>query len=436
MMQDYRRSRWRYCLLLWPLILTNSALADAGSLDSRIGSLVQPLVEERLIPGFYLAIYDQDGLVFEKAEGFADEKLGIAPGPDILYHINSMSKPITSLMILRLQDMGLLSVNDPVSKYLPDFGNNLFLDDSDKTVGRSSLEPELTIKHLLTHTSGLSRAKSTSIPPQLRLAYLQDRVLTLGGVAESQLGALSMHVEKLGDIPLYAPPGQVFEYSVGFDVAARIAEIVTGKDLASVVRETVFEPLGMEDSHFYVPKDKMKRLARLYGPRGRTYQLPGKPRRYRNYVGLPKDQKNFGGTRSGYLSGSVGIITTASDYSKFMRLLLAAGEINEKQWLSRQGLDLLTRNQLPKSFDKQAMAISLPQYVNSGYSLGMAIKIKPGGSLDREDDYEYLYWASESNTQFWIDPDNNLAGIFMSQHLPAKYFVADKIHELSVQYLR
>ena len=82
------------------------------------------------------------------------------------------------------------------------------------------------------------------------------------------------------------------------------------------------------------------------------------------------------------------------------------------------------------------MAISLPQYVNSGYSLGMAIKIKPGGSLDREDDYEYLYWASESNTQFWIDPDNNLAGIFMSQHLPAKYFVADKIHELSVQYLR
>ena len=85
MMQDYRRSRWRYCLLLWPLILTNSALADAGSLDSRIGSLVQPLVEERLIPGFYLAIYDQDGLVFEKAEGFADEKLGIAPGPDILY---------------------------------------------------------------------------------------------------------------------------------------------------------------------------------------------------------------------------------------------------------------------------------------------------------------------------------------------------------------
>ena len=141
---------------------------------------------------------------------------------------------------------------------------------------------------------------------------MQDRVLTLGGVAESQLGALSMHVEKLGDIPLYAPPGQVFEYSVGFDVAARIAEIVTGKDLASVVRETVFEPMGMEDSHFYVPKDKMKRLARLYGPRGRTYQLPGKPRRYRNYVGLPKDQ-NFGGTVV-VICRSVGIVTTAFDY--------------------------------------------------------------------------------------------------------------------------
>ena len=148
----------------------------------------------------------------------------------------------------------------------------------------------------------------------------------------------------------------------------------------------------------------MKRLARLYGPRGRTYQLPGKPRRYRALRWFAQRSKKFWWYRSGYLSGSVGIITTASDYSKFMRLLLADGEINEKQWLSRQGLDLLTRNQLPKSFDKQAMAISLPQYVNSGYSLGMAIKIKPGGSLDREDDYEYLYWASESNTQFWIDP--------------------------------
>ena len=180
-------------------------------------------MEERLIPGFYLAIYDQDGLVFEKAEGFADEKLGIAPGSDILYHINSMSKPITSLMILRLQDMGLLSVNEPVLKYLPDFGNNLFLDDSDKTVGRSSLEPELTIKHLLTHTSGLTRrAKSTSRYRLSCAAYLQDRVLTLGACAESQLGALSMHVEKLGDIPFYAPPGLVFEYSVGFDVAARL----------------------------------------------------------------------------------------------------------------------------------------------------------------------------------------------------------------------
>jgi CubicO group peptidase (beta-lactamase class C family) len=423
------------CSLVTLLWVQGQIRADVVDFDVGLESLVGPMIEERLIPGFYLGVYDKNGLIFEKAGGFADEKLELLPGRDVLYHVNSMSKPLTGLLLVRLEELGLLDLDDPIAKYLPKFEERRGIQDLISQGGSALKTSAITIRQALTHTSGFTRSGTKSSSRELADAYRKHGLLTLGGTVRSRLGDLANHVNKLAELPLNSPPNSRFEYSVGFDVAARVAEVVTNKALPEAMREFVLDPLGMEDSHFSVPPEKLERLARLYGPRGRTYQLPGKPRRYRAYAGLPKEHKNFGIADTGYFSGSTGLLTTAEDYARFMQLILNNGKIDGRKWLSPTGVSYLSENQLPVHLNQNDMTDSLPELVNSGYSLGMAVKLLPGGSLSDKSTYKYLYWASESNTQFWIDPKLGLAAIFLTQHLPEKYFVAEKIHELAGEHL-
>ena len=425
----------RLLLCLALLCSSNVTLLANESMEAEIGALVEPLVEERLIPGYHVAFYGKEGLLFEKSGGLADDKTNLQPGSEVLYFVDSMSKPLTALLMIRLQEQGKLQFDDPIEKFLPQFADLQVLDVGSESERLKRAQSKVTIRQLLTHTSGFTTSMASQISNPVVVGYKQQRVMTRNSTANSKLGDLAAQVTKLAEFPLLFEPGTRFDYSVGYDVAGRIAEVVTGEDLATAMQTYVFQPLGMSDSHFIVPPEKHARLARLYGPHGRSYQVPGKPKRYRKYAGIPRTQANFGIATDGYFSGSIGVLTTASDYSKLLQMILNDGAVNGKRWLSKAGLQRLTADQLPKHLPPGSISRSMPAISNSGYSFGVGIKLLPEEKPSDRKQYEYLYWAGDANTQFFVDIETGVAGIFMTQHLPTRYFFLDRMHELAVLHL-
>jgi CubicO group peptidase (beta-lactamase class C family) len=425
----------RKLLVLALLCLANMAFAANEGFDAEIDRLIGPLVEERLIPGYYVSVYNKDGLLFEKSSGLADDRTNLPPGEDVLYFIDSMSKPLTGLLMIRLQELGKLQFDDPIEKYLPQFANLTVLPNDPSSALPQPVKSSVTIRHLLTHTSGFTTTLAPAVNNGVVGSLKKQRIMTRNSIANSKVGNLAAQITKLSELPLVSQPGEKFEYSVGYDIAGRIAEVVTGQDLAAAMQTFVFAPLGMEDSFFVIPQAKQSKLARLYGPHGRSYQVPGKPKRYRKYAGLPKTQSNFGLSAAGYQSGSIGVLTTAQDYSRLLRMILNGGIVNGSRWLSKAGLQRLTVNQLPENLGPSSMVESLPSMTNSGYSFGVGIKVAAQSDLADVKNYQYLYWASAANTQFFVDSEAGVAGIFMTQHVPARYFFLDRMRELAVQYL-
>ncbi len=415
------------------LCLSSTIFAAQQEFDAEIDALIGPLVEERLIPGYYVAVYGNNGLLFEKSSGLADDRSALPHGEDVLYFVESMSKPLTGLLMIRLQEQGKLRFDDPVDKYLPEFAGLTVLASDAMDTAPARPSAKVTIQQLLTHTSGFTNSTATGANPVVN-RYRMQRVMTRNSIVNSKLGDLSGQVAKLAEFPLVFDPGSRFEYSVGYDIAGRIAEIVTGKDLAEAMHDLVFAPLGMRDSYFRVPETKHARMAQLYGPHGRTYQVPGKPKRYRKYSGIPKTQTNFGQSRGGYFSGTTGVLTTPRDYSQLLRLILNDGRVNGKQWLSKAGLQRLTANQLPAHVEPASVSASLPSITDSGYSFGLAVKVGTGKGVQVDSPSNYLYWASAANTQFFVDAEAGLAAMVITQHIPARYFFVDRLRALAIEH--
>ena len=214
---------------------------------------------------------------------------------------------------IQLQEQGKLQFDDPIEKYVPQFANLRVLANGTGDAPTRS-ESKVTIAHLLTHTSGFTTSVAAEVNNSLVNDYKRQRVMTRNSTGSNQLGSLSARVTKLAEFPLLSQPGTRFNYSVGYDVAGRIAEVVTRRDLATAMRIWVFRR-GMRKFLFVVPADKQARLARLYGPHGRTYQVPGKPETVQTIQQYTQGYANFGISTNGYFSGGIGVLTTSQDYS-------------------------------------------------------------------------------------------------------------------------
>jgi CubicO group peptidase (beta-lactamase class C family) len=238
----------RKLLVLALLCLANIAFAASEGFDAEIDRLIGPLVEERLIPGYYVSVYNKDGLLFEKSSGLADDRTNLPPGEDVLYFIDSMSKPLTGLLMIRLQELGKLQFDDPIEKYLPQFANLTVLPNDPSSALPQPVKSSVTIRHLLTHTSGFTTTLAPAVNNGVVGSLKKQRIMTRNSIANSKVGNLAAQITKLSELPLVSQPGEKFEYSVGYDIAGRIAEVVTGQDLAAAMQTFVFAPLGMEDS--------------------------------------------------------------------------------------------------------------------------------------------------------------------------------------------
>jgi len=353
---------------------------------------VESCVERGEIAGAVMLVSRHDQVAQLACVGHRDVEAGLPMEPDTIFRIASMTKPITSVCALMLVEAGKLRLDDPVSRYIPEFADVEVFDRVQN--GRVVLAPlarPITVHHLLTHTSGITRGA----PDPVLEAVYDD----LG----DERYALPELMRRLAAHPLAHQPGEGWVYGFSHDVLGRVIEVAADQSLDEYFDSAIFAPLGMVDSGFFVPPDKEARLATVY------QSDEGVLRR----VDDPVSNEII--DRIPMLSGSGGCASTAPDYLRFTRMLLRRGELDGVRLLKPETVALMTRNHLAAPL--HPINVWGHVFEGEGYGLGVGVSLQPSapGMPGSAGTYG---WAGSWNRRFWIDPAKDASGIFMSQAEP------------------
>jgi CubicO group peptidase (beta-lactamase class C family) len=343
-----------------------------------------------------------------------DREANKAMRPDTMFRICSMSKPITSTAVMMLYEEGFFLLEDPISKYLPEFKNPKVL--VKPAVGDPYSIPatkEITIRDLLRHTSGLTYNWNADLGSMYRSANVASGLLQYDGTIDDS-------VKRLAGLPLLFNPGDRWEYSLGVDVLGRLVEVVSERPFDEFLRARIFEPLGMKDTYFYPPDSKLTRLATAY-----TYsaekglnRFPDAPIIEGSMV-YSADYPYRGPKK--LFSGGAGLVSTAGDYARFSQMMLDGGNTGNTRLLSRKSVELMTSDQLGKIGPDR------------GFGLGFGVDgVKaPLRELGSPGQYE---WGGFFYTAFSIDPKEQMIVIFMAQLHPTGGLNLDQqVHVLAYQ---
>jgi methyl acetate hydrolase len=366
--------------------------SEISSARAAIDVSLRGAVERKDVPGVVALVTDRERVLYTGAFGVADVATGRALTQDALFRIASMTKPVTSVALMQLVEQGEIGLDDPASKYLPELADLQVIESFDTKTGDYKVRPAsrpATVRHFLTHTSGLAYAFTSAIwrdfKPRAGETY------PFGG-------------------PLLFDPGERWYYSTGTDVVGRLVEAVSGERLEDYFREHIFVPLKMNDTFYNVPEVKGPRLVAQQQRAGA--QMNGAVELQNPQLGLTIADPLGGG----------GLASTADDYGRFMRMLLNGGTLDGARVLKAGTVALMGQNQigaitvpahksaLPRSADFTFIADNRDKW-----GLGFLITVDqvPGkrspGSLS---------WGGINNTFFWIDPARGVAGVIMMQYLP------------------
>ncbi|MHC4121168.1 MAG: serine hydrolase domain-containing protein [Planctomycetota bacterium] len=332
-----------YCLIVLTLLapcawgqgLAATTPRSAGLSQERLAeitALMQEHVDHGKLAGAVAAVARRGKVAYVESVGKRDIENNLDMDTDTIFRIASMTKPITSVAVMMLYDDGLIKLDDPVSKYIPEFdGPTVVVAEQEGRKTVAAKRP-ITIKHLLTHTSGLTYHWNTTLGPLYKEAGITHGLLP-------DDGTLGEKMKKLAGIPLLHQPGEAWEYGLSTDVLGRVVEVVSGKSLKEFFEQRIFEPLGMKDTHFFIPDEKMHRLAAAYAPRpqGGLRRLGAEP--VVEGALVYRADHPYAGRRR-YYSGGGGLCSTVGDYLRFCRMLLNYGELDGKRLLKRHAAQL------------------------------------------------------------------------------------------------
>lgn len=375
----------------FPRVFPAEAGFDAATL-SRIRPEIQAIVDAGQVAGAVVVLARNGEIVYEDAIGRFDAGRPDPLRTDHLFRIYSMSKPVTAVAILKLQEQGRLNIDDPVSKYLPEFA------DVRVYAGGPAANPQLrapsrppTVADLMSHTAGLTYGVfgNTTVDSLYLQAGILDPSMTLAEFSEALAG-----------VPLLYSPGDRWVYSVGLDLAGRVVEVASGMSFGEYLQRELFDPLGMDETSFFIRPGDESRLMPIHnpGPDGRV---------------VPDRQIGPSFERTArFESGGGGLISTADDYLRFAQMLANGGELNGVRILSEESVEVLSRNHLPDAI--RGTTLAGPTH---GFGLAVAVQVAPpaGESGSAEGTY---WWAGMASTNFWIDPENDIVGIYLTQRLP------------------
>ena len=405
------RDRIIFPVLLGVLILNFCALAQelpTGKPESlglsserleRIAAVVQHDIDDKRIAGAVTLVVRHGHIAWFKSQGMMDREAAKPMQPDAIFRICSMSKPITSVAVMMLYEEGRFLLDDPISKYLPEFKDpKVLVKPAMGTPYSIPATREITIRDLLRHTSGLTYDWNDDLGPLYEKAGIASGLLPYDGT-------IGDNVKKLAGIPLLFNPGDRFEYGLSVDVLGRLVEVVSGKPLDEFFRTRIFEPLGMKDTYFYPPDNKLDRLATAYAyyPDKGLNRFPDTPIKEETFS-YSAEYPSRGPKK--LFSGGAGLVSTAMDYARFCQMMLDGGKLGNTRLLSRKTVELMTHDQLGKIGPDR------------GFGLGFGVLgvKKPLAELGSPGEFT---WGGFFYTGFTVDPTEQMIVIFMAQLHPA-----------------
>lgn len=393
------RSKLYIFLVLLVIGCTNS---ENSRIDLERLKVVEELLTDDInnnkIPGGVVLVGNEKGIVYQKAFGIKNPLTNEKYSTDDIFRIASMTKAITSIAVLKLWEDGKINLDDPIEKYIPEFKDTEILETFNEKDSSYSSKPstkKITIRQLLTHTSGVGYDFIDGNPSIKAIFHKKKQSFMKNGVmcfCDEDV-TIGEAIRNLAEVPLHHEPGEKFTYSMGLDVLGYMIEIVTGKKLDVFYREEIFDPLDMNDTYFYLPDNKKERLVPVQTKKDDDWVIFEDDRFNENY---PVEGKRK------FFAGGCGLSSTVEDYYKFLSVFLNNGKYKGKSFIGKQTNDLIFQNQLPESFGfgiGLALGIVLEKDLKSG-GTGTAGTLLGGG-----------YW----NTSCFTDPNDKVIGIIFKQ---------------------
>ena len=364
---------------------------------NRIDSMIIQSIENKWIAGAVGFIARDGKIIYNRAFGESDLENGTPMQTDAIFRIASQTKAIASIGLMMLFEEGKFLLDDPVSKYIPEFANPQVIDKynpEDTSFTTIPARREITIRDLFTHTSGIDYAGIGS--PMMNAVYSKAGIM--GGFGNEMI-TIGDDIRLLGKQPLVHQPGERFTYGLNVDVIGYLVEILSGQKLDQFLKTRLFDPLGMEDTWFYLPEDKHQRLVKV-----------NTEDQNRTVVPMP-DQEivNYPLTNGVYFSGGAGLSSTTRDYAIFLQMLLNKGEYKGKRFLSSRTVELITSNQIGD--------------LNVGkdkFGLGFEITTEAGQAVLGISEGSFA-WGGYFGTTYWADPEERLVCLLFMQQVPLSH---------------
>ena len=378
--------------------LTEASPQSQGVSPERLGritTMCEAAIENGEVPGIVALVARNGKIVYHKAFGMAENESNRALKKDDIFRIASQTKAITSTAVMMLWEEGKFQLDDPVSKYIPEFKNPQVMTGfrySDTTFRTEPANIEITIRHLLTHTSGLGYGVIDG-DERFRMIYHKAGITDL---FTTEAVTIEESVKKLAKLPLHHHPGEKYVYSEGLDVLGYFIEVISGMPFDEFLRTRLFDPLGMNDTWFYLPQSKASRLVAVQRPKGDSWEPY--PTTFYDPDYPIKGAKSF-------FSGGAGLSSTAKDYATFLQMYLNGGELNGVRILSRTTINAVMGNQTGNLFGGG----------DRYYGLAFGVLAKQGQDKGGMGSTGTFDWGGYFNTQYFADPVENIIGIIMKQ---------------------
>lgn len=386
---------------------------DVGLISSRLAEIpnfMRSYLDQGKLAGVSTLVSRRGQIAHFEAIGHRDREAETSLQHDTIFRIYSMTKPITSLALMMLHEEGDFQLNHPVSRYIPEFKKlKVWAGGTAEKYETKPCAREMTIRDLLTHTSGLTYG--------FMQAHPVDALYRAAGIDGANTVGITLKemVERLADIPLLFSPGEQWSYSVATDVCGRLVEILSGMPLDEFYESRIFKPLGMVDTGFFVPKEKLGRFATNYfkDPKSGKRGVMDKGDETSTYAKAPK-----------FLSGGGGLVSTMMDYWRFCQMLLNGGEFDGHRFVSRKTIEFMRLNHLPGDRTMKEMSSSAFSELaaeGTGFGLGFSVLLDPAEAQTVGSVGNYS-WGGAASTYFWIDPEEDIIAILMTQLYPSSTY--------------
>jgi CubicO group peptidase (beta-lactamase class C family) len=360
----------------------------------KLDAMLEEAVQNDEIPGLVALVARNGKIVYHAAKGSADAVDGKAMSKEAIFRIASQTKAITSTAVMMLWEEGKFRLDDPISNWIPEFKNPQVLQNfryADSSFTARPANKEITIRHLLTHTSGLGYGMIDG-DERMKMIYQKAGIVDLYTTEHISIGE---NIKKLAKLPLHHNPGEKYTYSEGLDVLGYLIEIVSGMPFDQFLRTRLFDPLGMNDTWFYLPDAKASRLVKV------QRKVDGK---WENFpVTFYDPQYPITGAKR-FFSGGAGLSSTAKDYATFLQMYLNGGELNGVRILSRKTIETMMKNQVGDLW-------SGAKHYGLAFGVVTAQGVAEGG-IGSEGTFD---WGGYFNTQYFADPQEKVIGILMKQ---------------------